>query len=395
MILLAIETSCDETAVAVLKTRRGSTLSFDVLSHKIASQIDIHREFGGVFPNVAKREHAKMLPQLIAYALEEAGLLTERTNDKKLSLELKKKLASLLEREQETLQALTVIFEGIQKPKIGGIAVTAGPGLAPALWVGVNTATALSTVWNLPLYPINHMEGHIIVSLLRKVYSHYEVDEPKRPTVALLVSGGHTEFVRIAGKRGYTIIGSTRDDAVGEAFDKVARMLGLPYPGGPEIGRLAHIARKENRLPRKAFILPRPMLHSKDLHMSMSGLKTAVLHRIKDVGRELSDEEKSELALEFENAVTDVLIAKTRQAVYETNSTSLIVGGGVSANSHLRERLESLAKEENVTLYLPEKTLAGDNGIMIGATGLFHAKLKEKAAKKINVRSSWPLPEKN
>jgi N6-L-threonylcarbamoyladenine synthase len=256
MILLAIETSCDETAVSIVKRLRGKNIRFEVLSHKVLSQVDLHAQYGGVFPALAKREHAKALTQLIAECLEEADLLVERANVHHISHGDRKKLDLLMSREPEMLSAMKVLFEGIQKPAVDAIAVTMGPGLEPALWVGINGALALHTVWDIPVYPINHMEGHVIASVLSHKEGIYEIPELDMPACALLISGGHTEIVRIPKLRSYKVIGKTRDDAVGEAFDKVARLLDLPYPGGPEISRLAEHARKEGFVVDEDLRLP-------------------------------------------------------------------------------------------------------------------------------------------
>lgn len=390
MILLAIETSCDETAVSIIKRARGKLVRFETLSHKVLSQVDLHAQYGGVFPALAKREHARTLTQLIAEALEEADLLVERTNSHHLPHKDRKKLEMLLEREPEMLAAMQVMFEGIQKPAIDAIAVTMGPGLEPALWVGINGALALHTVWGVPVYPINHMEGHIIASILSKKGDIYELPELDFPACALLISGGHTELVRIPSLRSYKVIGKTKDDAVGEAFDKAARLLDLPYPGGPEISRLAEIARKEGIVVDDELRLPRPMLHSGDLYFSWSGLKTAVLTRV-NKKRPLEELTKKMIALEFENAVTDVLVAKVKQAIYETRAKTLIVGGGVSANTHIRTALKQLAEKEGFALFVPEKSLSTDNGLMIASTGLLHIATGSKPKVKLIANGSWSI----
>lgn len=392
MILLAIETSCDETSVALLKRIRGKTVRFEVLSHTILSQIDIHKEYGGVFPALAKREHARTITQLIAESLNNSDLLIERARPAPLPLAIKKKLAVLLSREEEMFRALTVLFEGVQKPKIDAIAVTSGPGLEPALWVGINCAMALQMVWNIPVYPINHMEGHIVASLLSKNGDIYEIPVYNYPTLALLISGGHTELVRVPKELKYQIIGETRDDAVGECFDKSARMLGLPYPGGPEISRLAKHARENRLLPDETYKLPRPMLHSHDLNFSFSGLKTAVLTKVKKQ-KEITEHFRTVLSLEIENAITDVLIAKTKTAIYETRAKTVVVGGGVSANSHIRAQLKELAKTEGVSLFIPEKSLSTDNALMIGATGLLHIAHGMKPKIKLRANGNWKISE--
>lgn len=392
MILLAIETSCDETAVSIVKRIRGKQVRFEVLSHKILSQIDLHAQYGGVFPMLAKREHTKAITQLIAECLEEADLLTERTNTYHIPNGDRKKLDTLLEREPEMRNAMQVLFEGIQKPAIDAIAVTQGPGLEPALWVGITAALALRTVWGIPVYPINHMEGHIVAGLITVDENIYEISEVELPACALLISGGHTELVHIPKLRSYKVIGKTRDDAVGEAFDKVARMLSLPYPGGPEISRLAEHARKEGLVVDEALRLPRPMLHSGDLSFSFSGLKTAVLTRIKKIG-ELDDITKRMLALEFENSVTDVLVAKVRQAMYETSAKTLIVGGGVSANTHIRFALKNLSEQDSFSLFIPNRNLSTDNGLMIAATGLLHIAEDESPKVKLVANGSWSVAD--
>ena len=392
MIILSIETSCDETAVAIIKRARGKHPRFEVLANKILSQIDLHAQYGGVFPALAKREHAKALTQLIAEALEDADLLVERTNTFHLPMAQKKKLEKLLAREPEMLQAMLVLFEGIQKPAVDAIAFTSGPGLEPALWVGINAALALKVVWDIDLYPINHMEGHIIASTLQKNEGIYELGEVTFPACALLISGGHTEIVRMSKTRSYKIVGHTKDDAVGEAFDKAARMLGLPYPGGPQISALAEKARKEGIVVEESLRLPRPMLHSKDLLFSFSGLKTAVLTRVKN-NEPLSEERKLMLALEFENAVTDIFTVKMKQAIYEAGAKTIIVGGGVSANTHIRNALTQLAKDEDCLLYIPERALSTDNGLMIAATGLLHIHEGVTPKVKVIANGSWSVEQ--
>lgn len=390
MLLLAIETSCDETAISIVKRVRGKNVRFEVLSHRILSQIDLHKQYGGVFPALAKREHAKAITQLIAEALGEAEVLVERTNAYHIPNGDRKKLEALLEKEPEMMSAMKVLFEGIQKPAIDAIAVTEGPGLEPALWVGINAALALNTVWDIPIYPVNHMEGHIIAALLSQNDTFFELTDFELPACALLISGGHTEIAHIPRLRSYKVIGKTKDDAVGEAFDKVARMLGLPYPGGPEISRLAEQARKESLVVREDLRLPRPMLHSKDLFFSFSGLKTSVLTKVKKEG-ELDDKVKKMLALEFENSVTDVLVAKVKQAVYETGAKSLIIGGGVSANTHIRFALKQLADSEGFSLFIPNRNLSTDNALMIASTGLLHIANDEKPRVKLSAKGSWSV----
>ncbi len=343
MITLGIETSCDETALCILETQDigvfgesglKNNLKYKVLANIVHSQIDLHREYGGVFPILAKREHMKNLPILYEKILEDAG---------------------------------------IDENRIQQIVVTQGPGLEPALWTGIVFAKELAGKLDIPVIPINHMEGHIVASLLQDSKAGTEFKELKSiklPVIAVLISGGHTEIVKVEEIGKYEILGSTVDDAIGEAFDKVARMLNLPYPGGPEISRLAEIARKEN-LP-KSITLPRPMIHSKNLTFSFSGLKTAVLYTLKSIidnGHEITYEIKKDIAREFEDSVTEVLISKTSLALEENEVHTLIVGGGVIANKHIREAFKNLANQYSIPLYLPETGLTGDNALMIALAG--------------------------
>lgn len=371
MKVLAIETSCDETAVAVLDCsgdHAGAT--FRVSGNALISQIDIHREFGGVFPAVAKREHARNLVPLLSAALEEAELLHEDVQNPDSAL--LDELRVLLARESDLADALIDFLHAAERPNIDAIAVTAGPGLEPALWVGVNFARALARVWNVPVIASDHMEGHILSSLLTTEDEQtYSFETPALPLMALLISGGHTELLSMDEWLSYRLVGRTRDDAVGEAFDKVARMLGLPYPGGPEVSKLAERDREDART--NPFKLPRPMLHDPHCDFSFSGLKTAVLYLTKD--KELSDIEKEQLARAFEDAAADVLYAKTLRAIEETSAQTLAIGGGVSANTHIRRVFtERLAIDApHVALSVPSKALTGDNAIMIGIAGYFRA----------------------
>ncbi len=333
MKILAIETSCDETAVAALDIQGNKEMpEIKVLANELFSQAHLHKEYGGVYPNLAKREHLKNLPSLLSKCLKDANLSAE-------------------------------------KPDIDYIAVTQGPGLEPALWTGINFAEDLSEKWDKPLIPVNHMEGHIFSVL-------YEAESPLEfPALALLVSGGHTELVRVDGFGDYKIIGKTRDDAAGEAFDKVARMLELPYPGGPQISTLAQTDRNENEESEITF--PRPMLHSGDLDFSFSGLKTAVLYKVKNLNIKNQDT-KAKIARAFEDAVVDILTAKTDKALEEAGDIrSLIMAGGVSANTRLREKMKSLSEKFEIPLKMPEKELATDNAIMIGIAGFIRAEKTE------------------
>jgi N6-L-threonylcarbamoyladenine synthase len=275
---------------------------------------------------------------------------------------------SLLEREEEAKKMLHDFFEQYEIPEIDLIAVTVGPGLEPALWVGISVARALALAWNKPIVGVNHMEGHIISPLLHGVALESE-QAVTFPAVSLLVSGGHTELHAVESWTKYKMLGATRDDAAGEAFDKVARMLGLPYPGGPEISKLALLGREAQNASTITF--PRPMIHSKDFDFSFSGLKTAVLYTVRDLPNGLNEELKQEIAKEFENAVVDVLTTKTLSAVEEIGAQTIIVGGGVAANKHLRSELTKRAKEKfgDIAVLFPEKELATDNAVMIAMAG--------------------------
>lgn len=370
MRILAIETSCDETAVSVIEATGSDAITYRVLGNALLSQIDIHKEYGGVFPALAKRAHAQNLVPLLEASLEEAELIHE--DRQTLPEELRTELAELLVREPELAEALFAFLEETEAPEIDAIAVTYGPGLAPALWVGVNLARALARAWQKPLVPVNHLEGHILSSLLTKEDERtFALSVPPLPLLSLVISGGHTELVLSKEWLSYEKIGSTRDDAVGEAYDKVARMLELPYPGGPEISRLATEAREAGLT--APYTLPRPMQDSGDYDFSFSGLKTAVMYLLKEEGA-LGEDEKRMLAREFEDAVADVLYAKAERAMLAHNAQSIVLAGGVSANSNLRTIFaEKLAEYGDRTLYLPERALTGDNAIMIGVAGYVKA----------------------
>ncbi len=396
MKILAIETSCDETAIAILEAEGDEkSATFSVLGNTLLSQIEVHKKYGGVFPALAKREHAKNLVPILEAALEEAELLHEDTQI--IPEETRSAIAKILEREPGLEEQFFEFVSECEPPAIDAIAVTAGPGLEPALWVGINFAKALALLWQKPLVAVNHMEGHILAALARAEAPNTKHEEPnksqtntlqikniKLPILALLISGGHTELVLMKEWLQYELIGQTRDDAVGEAFDKVARMLGLPYPGGPEISRLAEELRSDLNASSQGrtleFKLPRPMIDSHTCDFSFAGLKTAVLYLLKD-NPEISEKEKSHVALEFENAVAEVLWKKTAQALEETSAQTLVIGGGVSANAHIRRFFTEKIKSDypDVMLRIPSAALTTDNAIMIALTGFCRAQRKEFA----------------
>ncbi|MEK7140828.1 MAG: tRNA (adenosine(37)-N6)-threonylcarbamoyltransferase complex transferase subunit TsaD [Patescibacteria group bacterium] len=357
MKILAIETSCDDTGVTIMEAKGGiKNPSFKILADALASQAKMHSAYGGVYPNLAKNEHVKNLPILLEKVLSAQG--GPASGGKKFPVDL--------------------------------IAVTSGPGLEPCLWTGITFAQALAKKWGCPLVPVNHMEGHIF-SVFGKNKGSFKIPNFSRlanrgsstksgPVLSLLVSGGHTELVITNEKLKHKIIGQTLDDAAGEAFDKVARMLGLPYPGGPEISRLAESLRIKKYESKIKF--PRPMLKSKNLNFSFSGLKTSVLY----FTQKNPKADKTKIALEFENAVVETLVYKTKKAVLEHKIKTLIVGGGVSANRHLKKEL---AKIKNVKLLLPIRELARDNAIMIGMVGYLNYLKNPK--KKYKIRANGGL----
>jgi N6-L-threonylcarbamoyladenine synthase len=368
MRILAIETSCDETAVSIIKaTGEFPTATYEILGNALVSQIDIHKEFGGVFPQVAKREHAKALVPMLELALSEAELI--EVGETKVREETK--IRDVLAREDGLADYLLTWLATNELPEINLITVTTGPGLEPALWVGLSFAKALALVTGAHIVPTNHMEGHILASIY-----NVEIDNAlapiQFPALALLISGGHTELVLMPDWGVYKKIGQTRDDAVGEAFDKVARMLGLPYPGGPAVGQLAKQAREQNLPPYKSP-LPRPMIHSGDLDFSFSGLKTAVLYAID--GATLSETDTMALTRDFEDAVTEVLVKKCHTAADIHGIRSLIVGGGVSASPFIRHALTThfLTHFPDCEVYFPNSGLSTDNSIMIALAGHAHA----------------------
>lgn len=365
MKILAIETSCDETAVCVVEAS-GNTekATFEVLGNALLSQVDTHREYGGVFPTLAKREHQRNIIPLLEAALQEAGLLFEQDNNATIASDL---FASF--REKPLADTLKNFLQKHAAPNIDAIAVTYGPGLEPALWVGILVAETLAKAWNKKLIPINHMEGHVVSSLVEDGV----IEAPKFPVLALLISGGHTELVLMKNWLEYELVGQTLDDAVGEAFDKVARMLELPYPGGPQISRLAEATRTDAEWTRKhveKIRLPRPMLRTDTCDFSFSGLKTAVLYLLREFP-ELTEDIRSEVAREFEDAVSDVLLAKTREAISRTGAHTVVVGGGVSANKEIRRRFKNEVQNEDVAVAIPDQSLTTDNAVMIGIAAYY------------------------
>lgn len=389
MRILAIETSCDETGIAIVEhaNQRVRGLAVDlmvpkkikVLSNALVSQAALHAQFGGVFPSLARREHGKNIIPLLLHALKEAKLAKKLKSPRKLSKKLNSTLIKIFHKEPELFAVFQDTLLALKIPKIDAIAVTSGPGLEPALWVGINTAEGLGALWGVPVIPVNHMEGHIMAALLEadseKRSVSYNLKPIQYPALALLVSGGHTELVLMPRIGKYKILGQTRDDAVGEAFDKVARMLGLAYPGGPEVSKLAAKAPEHQRL---SVPLPRPMLKSDDYDFSFSGLKTSVLYAIKKF-EFLDDRDRELIAKDFEDSVTEVLVAKTIRAAKEYKVKEIILGGGVTANIKIRKTFQKEVTEKlpGTSLFIPDTVLSGDNGLMIGVAGLLRSKAKK------------------
>lgn len=338
MIVLGVESSCDETGLALYDTERG------LLAHALHSQVAMHEEYGGVVPELASRDHVKRAIPLLEKILLDSGL---------------------------SLSA------------IDAIAYTQGPGLAGALLVGASIANGLALALGKSVLGVHHLEGHLLSPMLSK-------NAPEFPFVALLVSGGHTQLMRVDGVGEYTLIGETLDDAAGEAFDKSAKLLGLGYPGGPAISRLA-----EHGDP-SVYALPRPMLHSKNCDFSFSGLKTAVLTLVKNHPSELNENDKANIARSFVDAIVDVLVAKCQTALKETGLKRLVIAGGVGANSQLREGLNAAARKKHFQVFYPELELCTDNGAMIAFAGALRLQRNPNAASHdygFTVKPRWPLHE--
>lgn len=344
VIVLGIETSCDETAAAVYDTARG------LRSHCLYSQVAIHAPFGGVVPELASRDHIRKLLPLIDRALAEAA---------------------------------------VTPTDLSGVAYTAGPGLVGALLVGATVGVGLAVGWGLPAVPVHHLEAHLLAALI-------EDEPPTFPFVALLVSGGHTLLIEVSGLGRYRILGETLDDAAGEAFDKGAKLLGLPYPGGPHLALLAARGRPGQ------YRFPRPMLRSPDLDFSFSGLKTALAVRVRDLEASgqfaeaaTADRTRADLAASYQQAIVDTLVGKSLRALDITGQRRLVVAGGVGANRALREQLRVELSRRGGTVYYPRTEFCTDNGAMIAFTGCQRLALNPAAYSSVRVeaRPRWPLEE--
>jgi N6-L-threonylcarbamoyladenine synthase len=337
MLILGLETSCDETGVALYDTSRG------LLSHVLFSQIDVHVEYGGVVPELASRDHVRKALPLIEQVLADAAC---------------------------------------EPGDIDGIAYTAGPGLVGALMVGATLAKALAWGWGIPALGVHHMEGHLLAPML-------EDEHPEFPFVALLVSGGHTQLVRVDGIGEYRLLGESLDDAAGEAFDKAAKMMGLPYPGGPQIARIATSGDPDR------FDFPRPMVNRPGLDFSFSGLKTYTLNtvaRCREQGG-LSEQDKSDIARAFEDAVVATLVIKCKRALVQENLKTLVMAGGVSANLSLRARLKKALAKEQAQVFYPAPMFCTDNGAMIAYAGAQRLAAGQVDQVGSAVRARWPMEE--
>lgn len=335
MKVLGIETSCDETGIALYDSEQG------LLADALYSQVQLHQRYGGVVPELASRDHVRKTLPLIREVLDKAGCGTA---------------------------------------DIDGIAYTAGPGLAGALLVGASVGRAMGMALDIPVIGVHHMEGHLLAPLL-------EPDGPDFPFVALLVSGGHTQLVAVERIGRYEVIGESVDDAAGEAFDKVAKMLGLPYPGGPHVARLAESGRPGR------FTFPRPMVNRPGLDFSFSGLKTFVLTTVQEhtIGGEVSEQTRADIAHAFQEAVVDTLTIKCRRALQQTGMKTLVIAGGVSANTRLREVLGEMAREEQGRLYYPALRYCTDNGAMIAYAGCQRLLAGQRDDLTIQARPRWDL----
>ena len=411
MRILNIESTCDETAISITETSEpdltGTQFSkIKILGDTLNSQAALHSEYGGVFPTLAKREHIKNLVPALEFALAQADMIYRANPEQKIPKEKIAEVAKILEREKELFARLILFFAQYGKPNINAVSIVSGPGLAPALWVGVNFARALAVAWDLPILEVNHMEGHVYSAF----FPNFDIDKAIKneekvnlnkieyPALALLLSGGHTEIVFTKEPLKYEKLGVTLDDAAGEAFDKVARMLDLSYPGGPEISRLAKEYEEKHKdadLPE--IKLPRPKIKDSDLHFSFSGLKTAVLYLINDLKEKglFSDAVKAKIAFEFENAVADVVVSKLQKAIARTDAKSIIFAGGVSANEKLRGALKDLAEKNKKAFFVPPLKLTGDNALMSALAAHTRVKVLGSVAftdpQKIEARSAWEL----
>ena len=337
MLILGIESSCDETGIALYDTARAQ-----LLAHALHTQILMHQAYGGVVPELASRDHIRRTVPLLRKVMHDSGHSLE---------------------------------------EIDAVAYTQGPGLAGALLVGASFAEGLAASLGIPVVPVHHLEGHLLSPLLSR-------RPPTFPFIALLVSGGHSQLMRVTGVGEYALLGETLDDAAGEAFDKTAKLLGLPYPGGAALSELAQQGRPD------LIKFPRPMLHSGDFDFSFSGLKTAVLTKVREIGTP-DEQQRADIARGFQDAIVEVLVKKAMRAVKEAGLEQLVVAGGVGANRELRRQLDARAARAKISVYYPELEFCTDNGAMIALAGAlrFQSGKSIKPAGAFAVRPRWPLAE--
>jgi len=333
MRVLGIETSCDETGVAVYDTEKG------LLAHQLYSQVKLHADDGGVVPELASRDHVRKTLPLIKAALKEAGITHQQ---------------------------------------LDGVAYTMGPGLVGALLVGSCIGRSLAFGWNLPAVGVHHMEGHLLAPML-------EENQPEFPFVALLVSGGHTQLVQVKGIGDYHLLGESVDDAAGEAFDKTAKLMGLDYPGGPRLAALAEQGNSDR------FTFPRPMTDRPGLNFSFSGLKTSAANTL--AANDNDEQTLADIARAFEDAVVGTLVIKCRRALKETGYKRLVVAGGVSANKHLRAKLEALLQKQNGQVFYPRTEFCTDNGAMIALAGALRLQAGERESLAVKTHPRWPMTD--
>ncbi len=376
MKILAIETSCDDSGIAILGKDENNQLK--IMANLVSSQTKIHAPWGGVVPTLAKREHQRNLTPLLIQALKKSNLLLPQLFDsapQNARLRSENKIREILSREPDLLKKLLPFLKKYQKPAIDVLVVTVGPGLEPALWVGVNFARALAYFWNLPVIPINHLEGHMAAGFfqLEKTGGTYNLQATSYklllPAVCLVVSGGHTSLFLMKKFGRFEIIGETRDDAAGEAFDKAAKMLNLGYPGGPAIAKIAAKFKPTSyNLQATIYKLPRPMINSGDFDFSFSGLKTALLYQLQKMASKEIKEKTPALCAEFQQAAADVLVSKTIKAAQKFNAKTVLISGGVAANELLRQTLAEKLKKEapKISFLSPAPKFCTDNAAMIG-----------------------------
>lgn len=335
MLVLGIESSCDETGVALYDTTRG------LLAHRLYSQVKMHAEYGGVVPELASRDHVRRLLPLVREVMADAD---------------------------------------VTRADIGGVAYTAGPGLLGALMVGAMAARSMAFAWGVPALAVHHMEGHLLAPML-------EAQPPEFPFVALLVSGGHTQLIKVEAVGRYELLGESLDDAAGEAFDKTAKLLGLPYPGGPALAALATQGVAER------FTFPSPMVDRPGMDFSFSGLKTAVRQAVQAMTAPLTEQDKADIALAFQTAVVRTLVIKCKRALAETGYKTLVVAGGVSANLALREALADTTRALGAQVSYPALAFCTDNGAMIAYAGAQRLQAGESTSAAVQLKARWPLTD--